>query len=156
LSTGALSHPGEPTVSHPDCNARHHAHQRQCYIVKQAEFSYTNPSRKYTNSSGSSIFLYCPVNNRLFLLECCKSSMLIYDFCLLFYYLLALFEYYIITFLISFQVVEAGSDESLSANEDSPKRVRHDALTRRPSYRKILNDIAGCLIYPRVVCFQTY
>ncbi|XP_022173004.1 cyclic AMP-responsive element-binding protein 1-like isoform X1 [Myzus persicae] len=40
-------------------------------------------------------------------------------------------------------VVEAGSDESLSANEDSPKRVRHDALTRRPSYRKILNDIAG-------------
>ncbi|KAL5233599.1 hypothetical protein ACI65C_001009 [Semiaphis heraclei] len=41
------------------------------------------------------------------------------------------------------QVVEAGSDESLSANEDSPKRGRHDALTRRPSYRKILNDIAG-------------
>ncbi|XP_008186705.1 cyclic AMP-responsive element-binding protein 1 isoform X1 [Acyrthosiphon pisum] len=40
-------------------------------------------------------------------------------------------------------VVEAGSDESLSANEDSPKRIRHDALTRRPSYRKILNDIAG-------------
>ncbi|XP_060850288.1 cyclic AMP-responsive element-binding protein 1 isoform X1 [Rhopalosiphum padi] len=40
-------------------------------------------------------------------------------------------------------VVEAGSDESLSANEDSPKRGRHDALTRRPSYRKILNDIAG-------------
>lgn len=45
-----------------------------------------------------------------------------------------------------FKVVEAGSDESLSANEDSPKRVRHDALTRRPSYRKILNDIAGCLV----------
>ncbi|XP_025410545.1 cyclic AMP-responsive element-binding protein 1-like isoform X2 [Sipha flava] len=45
--------------------------------------------------------------------------------------------------LQTLQVVEAGSDESLSANEDSPKRVRHDALTRRPSYRKILNDIAG-------------
>jgi hypothetical protein len=44
------------------------------------------------------------------------------------------------------KVVEAGSDESLSANEDSPKRVRHDALTRRPSYRKILNDIAGYLV----------
>lgn len=45
--------------------------------------------------------------------------------------------------LQTLQVVEAGSDESLSANEDSPKRGRHDALTRRPSYRKILNDIAG-------------
>ncbi|XP_050524583.1 cyclic AMP-responsive element-binding protein 1 isoform X2 [Daktulosphaira vitifoliae] len=45
--------------------------------------------------------------------------------------------------LQTLQVVEAGSDESLSANEDSPKRSRLDALTRRPSYRKILNDIAG-------------
>lgn len=44
------------------------------------------------------------------------------------------------------KVVEAGSDESLSANEDSPKRGRHDALTRRPSYRKILNDIAGSVL----------
>lgn len=38
-------------------------------------------------------------------------------------------------------MVEAGSDESLSEDE-SPKK-RRDLLTRRPSYRKILNDLGG-------------
>lgn len=52
----------------------------------------------------------------------------------------------VLDLLLCLKVVEAGSDESLSANEDSPKRGRHDALTRRPSYRKILNDIAGLLL----------
>lgn len=81
LLTGALSHSGEPAVSHPDSDARHHAHQRQRHIVKQTEFSYTNPSRKYTNSSGSSIFLYCPINNnndnRFLLLKCCKLTVFV-------------------------------------------------------------------------------
>lgn len=41
-----------------------------------------------------------------------------------------------------FQVVDtAGSDDSFS-EEESPKK-RHDLLTRRPSYRKILNDLGG-------------
>lgn len=65
--------------------------------------------------------------------------------CNLYYYKCDLIQLY---YVCCFKVVEAGSDESLSANEDSPKRGRHDALTRRPSYRKILNDIAGCyLVY---------
>lgn len=41
-----------------------------------------------------------------------------------------------------FQVVEANSDESLSDDDESPKK-RRDLLTRRPSYRKILNDLGG-------------
>lgn len=40
-------------------------------------------------------------------------------------------------------VVEAGSDDSLSNDEDSNTRKRRDILTRRPSYRKILNDLGG-------------
>ncbi|XP_044731446.1 cyclic AMP-responsive element-binding protein 1 isoform X5 [Chrysoperla carnea] len=43
--------------------------------------------------------------------------------------------------LQTIQVVETGSDESYS-DEDSPKK-RRDLLTRRPSYRKILNDLGG-------------
>ncbi|XP_019888766.1 cyclic AMP-responsive element-binding protein 1 isoform X7 [Ooceraea biroi] len=39
------------------------------------------------------------------------------------------------------QVVETGSDDSFS-DDDSPKK-RRDILTRRPSYRKILNDLGG-------------
>lgn len=39
------------------------------------------------------------------------------------------------------KVVETGSDDSFS-DEDSPKK-RRDILTRRPSYRKILNDLGG-------------
>lgn len=39
------------------------------------------------------------------------------------------------------QVVETGSDDSFS-EEESPKK-RRDLLTRRPSYRKILNDLGG-------------
>ncbi|KAJ8946296.1 hypothetical protein NQ314_008921 [Rhamnusium bicolor] len=39
------------------------------------------------------------------------------------------------------QVVDAGSDDSFS-EEESPKK-RRDLLTRRPSYRKILNDLGG-------------
>lgn len=41
------------------------------------------------------------------------------------------------------QVVEAGSDDSLSNDEDPTTRKRRDILTRRPSYRKILNDLGG-------------
>ncbi|XP_046677891.1 cyclic AMP-responsive element-binding protein 1-like isoform X9 [Homalodisca vitripennis] len=40
-------------------------------------------------------------------------------------------------------VVEAGSDDSLSNDEDATTRKRRDILTRRPSYRKILNDLGG-------------
>ncbi|XP_024944540.1 cyclic AMP-responsive element-binding protein 1 isoform X2 [Cephus cinctus] len=40
-----------------------------------------------------------------------------------------------------YKVVETGSDDSFS-DEESPKN-RRDILTRRPSYRKILNDLGG-------------
>ncbi|CAG9862055.1 unnamed protein product [Phyllotreta striolata] len=43
--------------------------------------------------------------------------------------------------LRSLQVVEAGDSDSFS-EEESPKK-RRDLLTRRPSYRKILNDLGG-------------
>uniref|UniRef100_A0A1B6J1E0 BZIP domain-containing protein n=1 Tax=Homalodisca liturata TaxID=320908 RepID=A0A1B6J1E0_9HEMI len=43
-------------------------------------------------------------------------------------------------------VVEAGSDDSLSNDEDATTRKRRDILTRRPSYRKILNDLGGAEI----------
>lgn len=43
--------------------------------------------------------------------------------------------------LQTLQVVETGSDESFS-DDESPKQ-RRDMLTRRPSYRKILNDLGG-------------
>ncbi|XP_072764683.1 cyclic AMP-responsive element-binding protein 1 isoform X7 [Anoplolepis gracilipes] len=42
--------------------------------------------------------------------------------------------------LQTLQVVETGSDDSFS-DEDSPKK--RSILTRRPSYRKILNDLGG-------------
>ncbi|CAH0381313.1 unnamed protein product [Bemisia tabaci] len=42
-------------------------------------------------------------------------------------------------------VVEANSDDSLSAEDDSTRK-RRDILTRRPSYRKILNDLGGAEI----------
>ncbi|XP_031350370.1 cyclic AMP response element-binding protein B-like isoform X9 [Photinus pyralis] len=45
--------------------------------------------------------------------------------------------------LQALQVVEAQSDDSLSEDE-SPKK-RRDLLTRRPSYRKILNDLGGVI-----------
>jgi len=38
--------------------------------------------------------------------------------------------------------VDAASDDSLSNDDDSTKK-RRDILTRRPSYRKILNDLGG-------------
>lgn len=44
--------------------------------------------------------------------------------------------------LQTLQVVDAGSDDSLSNDDDSTKK-RRDILTRRPSYRKILNDLGG-------------
>lgn len=40
-------------------------------------------------------------------------------------------------------VVEAGSDESLSNEEDASSKKRRDILSRRPSYRKILSDLGG-------------
>ncbi|XP_024215494.1 cAMP-responsive element modulator isoform X5 [Halyomorpha halys] len=40
-------------------------------------------------------------------------------------------------------VVEAGSDESLSNEEDASTKKRRDILSRRPSYRKILSDLGG-------------
>jgi len=40
-------------------------------------------------------------------------------------------------------VVEAGSDDSLSNEEDGSAKKRRDILSRRPSYRKILNDLGG-------------
>ncbi|XP_024944550.1 cyclic AMP-responsive element-binding protein 1 isoform X11 [Cephus cinctus] len=42
-----------------------------------------------------------------------------------------------------YKVVETGSDDSFS-DEESPKN-RRDILTRRPSYRKILNDLGGVI-----------
>lgn len=42
--------------------------------------------------------------------------------------------------LLFVKVVETGSDDSFS-DEDSPKK--RNILTRRPSYRKILNDLGG-------------
>ncbi|KAG8230829.1 hypothetical protein J437_LFUL010226 [Ladona fulva] len=44
--------------------------------------------------------------------------------------------------LQTLQVVDPGSDESLSNDDESTKK-RRDILTRRPSYRKILNDLGG-------------
>ncbi|XP_046390147.1 cyclic AMP-responsive element-binding protein 1 isoform X4 [Ischnura elegans] len=44
--------------------------------------------------------------------------------------------------LQTLQVVETGSDESCSNDDESTKK-RRDILTRRPSYRKILNDLGG-------------
>ncbi|KAI4502537.1 hypothetical protein M0802_002449 [Mischocyttarus mexicanus] len=43
--------------------------------------------------------------------------------------------------LQTLQVVETGSDDSFT-DEESPK-TRSNILTRRPSYRKILNDLGG-------------
>ncbi|XP_014287062.1 cAMP-responsive element modulator isoform X2 [Halyomorpha halys] len=45
--------------------------------------------------------------------------------------------------LQTLQVVEAGSDESLSNEEDASTKKRRDILSRRPSYRKILSDLGG-------------
>nr|WPN08536.1 cyclic AMP-responsive element-binding protein B [Locusta migratoria] len=44
--------------------------------------------------------------------------------------------------LQTLQVVETGSDDSLS-NDDESSKKRRDILSRRPSYRKILNDLGG-------------
>lgn len=45
---------------------------------------------------------------------------------------------------VGLQVVtgETGSDDESYSDEESPKK-RRDLLTRRPSYRKILNDLGG-------------
>jgi cAMP response element-binding protein, invertebrate len=45
--------------------------------------------------------------------------------------------------LQTLQVVETGSDDSLSADDEGSTKKRRDILTRRPSYRKILNDLGG-------------
>lgn len=47
--------------------------------------------------------------------------------------------------LQTLQVVDGASDDSLSAEDNEVKRVkrRDVTLTRRPSYRKILNDLRG-------------
>lgn len=58
-----------------------------------------------------------------------------------------------------YQVVEAGSDESLSNEEDTSTKKRRDILSRRPSYRKILSDLGGkyCkLMYHRPLTVQLY
>ncbi|XP_078042264.1 cyclic-AMP response element binding protein B isoform X11 [Augochlora pura] len=44
--------------------------------------------------------------------------------------------------LQTLQVVEAGSDDSFSDSEESSEQ-RGGILTRRPSYKKILNDLGG-------------
>ncbi|XP_053972019.1 cyclic AMP-responsive element-binding protein 1 isoform X4 [Hylaeus anthracinus] len=44
--------------------------------------------------------------------------------------------------LQTLQVVETGSDDSFSDSEESPEQ-RGGILTRRPSYKKILNDLGG-------------
>jgi hypothetical protein len=55
------------------------------------------------------------------------------------------------------QVVEAGSDDSLSNDEDATTRKRRDILTRRPSYRKILNDLGGAEITgSKTAFFKTF
>lgn len=38
--------------------------------------------------------------------------------------------------------MEAGGSDDSFSEEESPKK-RRDLLTRRPSYRKILNDLGG-------------
>lgn len=40
---------------------------------------------------------------------------------------------------------QSASDES-GSDDDSPKRNYREMLTRRPSYRKILNDLGGAEI----------
>lgn len=50
-----------------------------------------------------------------------------------------------------FKVVETGSDDSFS-DEESPK-TRSNILTRRPSYRKILNDLGGGEITGEIIIF---
>ncbi|XP_059476644.1 cyclic AMP-responsive element-binding protein 1 isoform X2 [Neocloeon triangulifer] len=45
--------------------------------------------------------------------------------------------------LQTLQVVETGSDDSLSADDEGSTKKRRDILSRRPSYRKILNDLGG-------------
>ncbi|XP_076623545.1 cyclic-AMP response element binding protein B isoform X10 [Colletes latitarsis] len=44
--------------------------------------------------------------------------------------------------LQTLQVVETGSDDSFSDSEESPEQ-RGGILTRRPSYKKILNELGG-------------
>ncbi|XP_066248148.1 cyclic AMP response element-binding protein B isoform X9 [Euwallacea similis] len=44
--------------------------------------------------------------------------------------------------LQTLRVVEAPESDESYSEEESPKK-RHDLLTRRPSYRKILNDLGG-------------
>lgn len=52
--------------------------------------------------------------------------------------------------------MDAASDDSLSNDDDSTKK-RRDILTRRPSYRKILNDLGGGEIAGNIsVCRFTY
>lgn len=49
-------------------------------------------------------------------------------------------------------MVETASDDSFS-DEDSPKK--RNILTRRPSYRKILNDLGGGEITGKIMFFRT-
>lgn len=44
--------------------------------------------------------------------------------------------------LQTLRVVEAGASDDSFSDDESPKK-RRDLLTRRPSYRKILNDLGG-------------
>lgn len=45
------------------------------------------------------------------------------------------------------------SDESCGSGDESPKRKYREMLTRRPSYRKILNDLGGAEIAGTVSMF---
>lgn len=60
--------------------------------------------------------------------------------------------------LFCVQVVETASDDSFS-DEDSPKK--RNILTRRPSYRKILNDLGGgeitgkTMFFFKTIAFET-
>ncbi|XP_066155804.1 cyclic AMP-responsive element-binding protein 1-like isoform X2 [Euwallacea fornicatus] len=54
--------------------------------------------------------------------------------------------------LQTLRVVEAPESDESYSEEESPKK-RHDLLTRRPSYRKILNDLGGGEIAGYVTMF---
>ena len=45
-----------------------------------------------------------------------------------------------------------GSDDDSDLSDDDSPKKRRDLLTRRPSYRKILNDLGGGEIGKFVVC----
>lgn len=119
--SGTVCDSTKPTVGY----SNRHQHttgsvvQGKCDTCQQAKFGYPNDARQHTNPAG---ILSSDFSNRRTVIL--RISDLIC--CSLFF---------------TRKVVETGSDDSFS-DEESPKK-RRDILTRRPSYRKILNDLGG-------------